>query len=104
MTTMAALLSKNDVNGKPIAYSDLPANEVLKCPVRFCEVSFTLSYGYAENRMEGNQNVLDVILSTAREKVESSHPHSLLGDDEPYIWGGIERGWLDKEQAKAAGI
>jgi hypothetical protein len=49
---MAAMLEKNDANGKPIADAGLSANEVVDCPVSLCSISYTLAYGQTENRME----------------------------------------------------
>jgi hypothetical protein len=99
---MAAILEKNGADGKPLVNPGLPANEILNCPEKLCHVSFALAYGQTENRMEGNQNVLDVIRRTASEMVRQDHPHWQV--DNSYIWGGIKLGWLDREKAKAAGL
>jgi hypothetical protein len=61
-----------------------------------------LSYGQAENRMVGNENNLDVIRRKAQELINKRHPHPLL--DDAYVWGGPEKGCLDKEAARAAGL
>src|ERR1700691_1793615 len=99
---MAAMLDKNDPTSKtPRAYPELGlagTHEVVPCP--FCESTYTLSYGQSENRMEGNQNVRDLIRSTAAEKVADSCPHL----EATFVWGGTKLKWLDKEQARAASL
>jgi hypothetical protein len=64
-------------------------------------MSFTLAYGQAENRIEGNENNLDVVCRTALDKIRINRPHPGNGD---FIWGGVKLGWLDREAAKAAGL
>jgi hypothetical protein len=51
--------------------------------------------------MQDGQMVPDVMRRKAIEIIESGHPdHSI----EMYVWGGIYKGWLDREQATAAGM
>lgn len=99
---MAAMLDKNHPNGTPVAYPGLPTTEIVSCREKLCETTYTLAYGQTENRIEADQNVLDLIRRTALEKVTTSHPHNPLGND-TYVWGGTKLRWLDKEQATAAG-
>jgi hypothetical protein len=99
---MAAMLEKNGADGGPLADPGLPANERVHCGVRSCPVSYTLAYGQVENRIEGTENVLDVIRRTASGLVTDSHPHP--GMEDSYVWGGTKRGWLDREAAKVAGL
>jgi len=99
---MAAMLMKNAPNGSaPSLPQGLNNSESIRCPVQSCPFSYTLAYGVNENRMEGGQNVLDVIRRTAYRLVEENHPPHMGGD---YVWGGTKLGWLDREQATAAGM
>ncbi len=99
---MAAVLEKNDLSGKPTILPDGMANsEGVKCNDRFCQISYTMAYGTTEIRIQGGQKIPDVMRERAINVVASSHPvHSV----EMYVWGGIEKGWLDREQAAAAGM
>ncbi len=100
---MAGMLAKNGADGKPVAYGDgLPANELVNCGVRGCPISYTLAYGRTENRIERNENVIDIMRRRAQELVTINHPHPIA--DDSYVWGGSERGWLEREAAKAAGL
>jgi len=99
---MAAMLEKNDLSGKPIVPPDsLTNSKVLKCDSGLCQVSYTLVYGAGENRIQEGHNVLDVMRHKANDLIADSHP---LHDVETYVWGGIHKGWLDREQARAAGL
>jgi|SRR5271170_1426105 len=99
---MAAVLEKNDVSGKPTILPDGMANsEVVKCSERFCQTSYTLAYGATEIRMQGGQMIPDAMREKAIKALAGSHPNHAI---EMYVWGGIEEGWLDREQATAAGM
>jgi hypothetical protein len=67
-----------------------------------CLTGTDVAYGQMEYRIEGNQDVLDVVRRTTLEKVTDSHLHSR--NDDSYVWGGIELGRLDTVRATAAGI
>jgi hypothetical protein len=96
---MAAMLEKNSPDGKPtLLPTGLTHSEVVKC--EFCNISYTLAYGAVENRIEQGHNVLDSMRQKAKELISEAHPHAV----DIYIWGGFERGWFDREQAKAAGL
>jgi hypothetical protein len=99
---MAACLIRTIPGGKPMVLPvSLTNKEVLECPDHFCQVSYMLAYGDAENRIEEGQNVLDVMRRKANDLIADSHPtHFII----VYIWGGTENGWLDRKQAKAAGL
>jgi hypothetical protein len=45
--------------------------------------------------------VLDVMRRKANDLIAASHPTHFIT---VYIWGGTENGWLDRNQAKAAGL
>jgi hypothetical protein len=99
---MAAILEKNNLSGKPTVLPDsLTNSEALSCTSRSCQVSYTLAWGVGENRIEGSENVLDVMRRKARVLLEEEHP--VHGTD-TYVWGGVKNGWLDREQARAAGL
>jgi hypothetical protein len=72
---------------------------VLKCADHFCQVSYILAYGVAENRIEEGQGVLDLMRRKANDLIADSHPTHFVTT---YVWGGIENGWLDRKQAEAA--
>ena len=55
-----------------------------------------------QNRMEDGVNVLQEIRRTAVEKINETHPHAIGPDT--YVWGGVKKGWLDREEATAAGM
>lgn len=97
---MAAMLDRNCADGKSaILPASLKNSEVLTCAD--CSVSYTLAFGAAENRIERGENVLSLLRSQAEDLVSKSHPsHST----ETYVWAGVDKGWLDREQAKAAGL
>jgi len=100
---MAAVLERNDSSGKPTVLPDgMAHSEVVKCDDFFCWATYTLAYGATEIRMQDGQVVPDVMREKAMKTVADSHSrnHSV----EMYVWGGIEKGWLDREQAKAAGM
>jgi hypothetical protein len=100
---MAAMLDRNGPDGKPMAYPRFAKNELVPCQVQGCRVSYTLAYGQVENRMEGNQNILDAIRRTASALVKADHPHvPIVGAT--YVWGGLKLEWLDRDQANAAGM
>jgi hypothetical protein len=99
---MAAYLSRSGADGKPFGNPGLPVNETLTCTIGACPISYVLSYGQAENRMVGNENNLDIMRNKAKELIAKRHPHPSF--DDAYVWGGPEKGWLDKEAANAAGI
>jgi hypothetical protein len=99
---MAALLSRSGADGKPYGNPGLPVNETLTCSVGACSISYVLSYGQVENRMVGSENNLDIMRRKAQELIVERHPHPAF--DETYVWGGPEKGWLDKEAARAAGL
>ncbi len=99
---MAALLSRSGADGKPYGNPGLPVNETLTCSVGACSISYVLSYGQVENRIVGKENNLDIMRRKAQELITERHPHPLF--DETYVWGGPEKGWLDKEAARAAGL
>ena len=100
--SMAAMLDKNDpTTHSPKVYPELglaASHEEVSCPS--CETTYTLSYGQSENRIQDGQNVRDLIRSTAAEKVMESCPHR----EATFVWAGIQEKWLNKEQARAAGI
>lgn len=98
---MAAMLERNGPDGKPsvVLPSSLTNREVVKCSD--CSVSYTLAYGAAENRVQEGQNVPTVMRRRANELIAESHPSHLTAT---FVWGGIKNGWLDKEQATAAGL
>ncbi len=99
---MAAMLEKNNLSGKPTVLPDSMTNsEVLKCNSGLCQVSYTLAYGAGEHRIQEGHNVLDVMRHKANDLIADSHP---VHDGEMYVWGGIHKGWLDREQARAAGL
>jgi hypothetical protein len=99
---MAAMLEKNNLSGKPTVLPDsLTNSEVLKCDSRSCQVSYTLAYGAGEHRIEEGHNVIDVMRHKANVLIANSHP---MHDVETYVWGSIHKGWLDREQARAAGL
>ncbi len=99
---MAGMLERNDLSGKPIVLPDGMANaEVVNCDDHLCQVSYTMAYGATEVRIQGSQKVPDVMREKAIKKVADSHPNHAI---EIYVWGGIEKGWLDREEAKAAGL
>lgn len=96
---LVAVLKKIDLSrGKPISLPDgLTNQEVVNCYDHFCRVSYTMAYGIGENRIQGGQKVPDVMREKANKVIGNSHPvHSV----EMYIWGGIEKGWLDKVTLK----
>jgi len=95
---MAAILEKNNSSGKPTLLPDLLNSEVLKCS---CGVSYTFAYGATENRIQEGRNVVDVMREKANSVIADGHP---MHDVEIYVWGGIHNGWLDREQAKVAGL
>lgn len=97
---MAAVLEKNRVDGKPIVLPDrMEHSEPIQCSG--CSVSYTLAYGATEHRIQDGKNVVEVMRRTAQELVSTIHPTHEI---EMYVWGGIFKGWLDREQAKAAGL
>lgn len=99
---MAAMLERNGADGRPVADPGLPVKEVLTCDVGACPISYTLAYGQVENRMVGNENNLDIMRRKAHEVIANNHPHPFF--DDTYVWGGPEKGWLNREAAKAAGL
>ena len=99
---MAALLERNDVKREATAGAEFSAGQNVPCFGKSCKISYTLFYTQTENRMEDGQNVLDLIRRTAFQLVTARHPHE-RGDD-TYIWGGPGLGWMDKEEARAAGL
>jgi hypothetical protein len=97
---MAAVLERNDPSGKPTVLPEgMEHSEVVKC--EYCHTSFTLAYGAAEIRMQAGRLVPELMREKAIETVAGSHP---IHEVEMYVWGGIEKGWLDREQATAAGM
>lgn len=99
---MAACLIRTTPGGKPTVLPvSLTNKEVLECADHFCQVSYILAYGVAENRIEEGQNVLDLMRRKANDLIADSHPTHFVT---VYLWGGIENGWLDRKQAKAAGF
>jgi hypothetical protein len=101
---MGASLDRNGPDGKRRVILDLPNSdiEIVQCSTYDCFVSYTLIFGHNENRMEGNENVVDTMRRKARELVAADHPHTGLEDG--YTWRGAEKGWLSKKAAKAAGL
>lgn len=99
---MAAMLCKNGPDGKPLAHTGLLEQETVACPNRLCSATYNLSFGVNENRMEDGVNVLQEIRRTAVEKINETHPHAIGPDT--YVWGGVKKGWLDREEATAAGM
>jgi hypothetical protein len=99
---MAAILSRSGADGKPFGNPGLPVNETLTCSIGACSISYILSYGQSENRIVGTENNLDILRRSAKELIAERHPHPAL--DDTYVWGGPEKGWLDKEAANAAGL
>lgn len=99
---MAAILEKNQSTGKPVSLPDgMQNSEVLKCEKDSCHASYTMAWGIGEHRIQAGQNVIDVMRHKARKLIADTHSaHSV----DTYIWGGIEKGWLDRQQAKAAGL
>ena len=92
---MVAVLKKIDLSrGKTISLPDgLTNQEVVNCYDHLCPVSYTIAYGIGENRIQGGQKLPHVMREEANKVIGKSHPvHSV----EMYIWGGIEKGWLDK--------
>ena len=72
---MAACLIRTTPGGKPTVLPlSLTNQEVLKCPDHFCQVSYILAYGDAENRIQEGQNVLDVMRRKANDLIADSHP------------------------------
>ena len=96
------MLERNDPDKKSTAGAEFPASQHVPCFGKACKISYTLFYTQTENRMEDGQNVLDLIRRTAFQLVTARHPHER--GDAVYFWGGPELGWLDKEEAKAAGL
>ena len=99
---MAAILERNDSSGKPtILPSDLSNRVMVSCDDPWCRVSYTLAYGCSENRIEKGQNVLDLMSEKARELVTARHSEHNI---DVYVWGGVENGWLEREQATTRGL
>ena len=99
---MAAVLERNNLSGKPTVLPDGMANsELVKCDSGACQISYTLAYGAVEIRMQDGVLVPDVMRRKAIQILADSHPSHPV---EMYVWGGIEKGWLDREQARAAGL
>lgn len=99
---MAAILEKNNLSGKPTVLPDsLTNSEVLKCESGLCQVSYTLAYGAGEHRMQEGHNVIDVMRQKANNLIAASHPKHEV---DTHVWGGIHKGWLDRERARAAGL
>jgi hypothetical protein len=99
---MGAILEKNNPSGKPTVLPDgMASSEVLKCDAGLCQVSYTLAYGATEHRIQEGRNVVDVMREKATALISNIHP---LHAVETYVWGGIHKGWLDREQATAAGM
>lgn len=101
---MAAMLVKNQRDGKPIpsVLADLRESGKVVCTAfPGCPASYTLAYGQIENRMVGDENNLDIMRRKAKELLNANHPHILMVD---YVWAGPEKGWLDREEATAAGL
>ena len=99
---MAACLIRTTPGGKPVVLPDSLTNkEVLECADHFCQVSYILAYGVAENRIQEGQNVLDLMRRKANDLIADSHPTHFAT---VYLWGGVKNGWLDSKQAKAAGL
>lgn len=99
---MAAMLSKNSPDGTPAALPDtITDTEAMKCNEFPCPFSYTLAYDVSEDRVEDGENVLEVIRRTAHDAITLEHPLHLI---ETYIWGGLEKGWINKEETKAAGM
>lgn len=97
---MAAILEKNRPDGKPIVLPNgVEISEIIQCPG--CSQSHTLAYGAAENRIQDEQNVVETFPKAARALLAEIHP---MHDVEMYVWGGLNRGWLDREQATAVGM
>lgn len=97
---MAAVLEKNRADGKPMVLPDrMEHSEPIQCSG--CSVSYTLAYGATEHRIQNGQNVVEVMCRTARELVSATHP---THEVEMYVWGGLYKGWLDREEATAAGL
>lgn len=97
---MAAMLDRNGADGKSaILPASLTNREVIGCAD--CAVSYTLAFGSTENRIERGENVLSLLRFQAQALISDGHPtHST----ETYVWGGIDKGWLDREKARAAGL
>lgn len=99
---MAAFLIRTTLGGKPTVLPDSLTNkEELNCADHFCQVSYILAHDAAENRMEEGQNVLDLMRRKAKDLIANGHPMHFVT---VYLWGGIRNGWLDRKQAKAAGL
>lgn len=99
---MAAVLERNDSSGKPIVLPDkMEHSEVVKCEKEFCHTSYTMAYGATEIRIQDGQMVPKLMHEKAIKIVAGSHPNHAV---EMYEWGGIDKGWLDRAQATAAGL
>ena len=99
---MAAMLVKNQDDGKPIpnVFADLRDSEKISCTASSgCWASYTLACGQTEVR---DENILDIMRRKARELLKANHPHSLMVDD--YLWGEPQKGWIDNEAATKAGL
>lgn len=99
---MAAMLAKNGPDRTPISLPDhITDTEVLKCNEFPCPFSYTLAYDASEDREEDGENVLEVMRRTGHDAITLEHPLHLI---DTYVWGGLDKGWLNKEEATAAGL
>ena len=103
---MAALLIRNNANGKPMEHAvlgDVRGSEKVNCTAfPDCLISYTLAYGQTEDRMVGGANNIATMRRQAGELVRGGHPHVLT--DDCYVWNGPKLGWLDKKAADVAGL
>jgi hypothetical protein len=91
---------KDNLSAKPTVLPDALTNsEALKCNAKLCQVFYTLAYG--EHRIKEGRNVVEVMREKANNLIAEGHP---AHDVQARVWAGIHQGWLDREQATAAGM
>ncbi len=86
---MAAMLQRNNRNGKLGVTTDLPNKEPIVCVC--CRCSYTLCYSDTENYFSGVESNLETMRLLATSAVSKEHPDHFT---RTRIWKGCDHGWL----------